>query len=291
MIHARVVEPVQQVDRARPRGGQAHPDLSGELGVGAGHEGRHLLVAHADIVECLGAPAHGAHDPVDAIAGVAEDALHPTGSSVRAIDRQPCWTFSPPGRVWGRTSEDWHRGRGFKAIERRCRRRNRLNCRHRRPAQGTGPAWAQSPGGAAMTRAINDPGNEDPGSLLKPTPTPCSAVPPPRRRKSAAGSRPRTASARASATWRSAPSPAGNNASTPATAPTSAASPLCCWSAAAHGRRPPASWRRAMPWHARSVAMATSRWSANVRVPAGASSRPVGRCCRPEAGHFLPLCC
>lgn len=77
MIHARVVEPVQQVDRARPRGGEAHPDLSGELGVGAGHEGRHLLVAHADIVECLGAPAHGAHDPVDAIAGVAEDALHP----------------------------------------------------------------------------------------------------------------------------------------------------------------------------------------------------------------------
>ncbi|MBI7049297.1 four-helix bundle copper-binding protein [Pseudomonas aeruginosa] len=83
------------------------------------------------------------------------------------MDRQPCWTFSPPGRVWGRTSEDWHRGRGFKAIERRCRRRNRLNCRHRRPAQGTGPAWAQSPGGAAQTRAINDPGNEDPGSLLE----------------------------------------------------------------------------------------------------------------------------
>lgn len=30
-----------------------------------------------------------------------------------------------------------------------------------------------------MTRAINDPGNEDPGSCWKPTPTPCSAVPPP----------------------------------------------------------------------------------------------------------------
>ncbi|WP_193773958.1 four-helix bundle copper-binding protein [Pseudomonas aeruginosa] len=65
----------------------------------------------------------------------------------------------------------------------------------------------------------------DPAPCWKPTPTPCSAVPPSRRRKSAAGSRPRTASARASATWRSAPSPAGNNASTPATAPTSAASP------------------------------------------------------------------
>lgn len=137
-----------------------------------------------------------------------------------------------------------------------------------------------------MTRAINDPGNETPVPCWKPTPTPCSAVPPPRRRKSAAGSQPRPASARASATWRSASSPAGNNASTPATAPTSAASLPCCWSAAAHGRRPPASWRRAMPWHARSVAMATSRWSANVRVPAGASSRPAGHCCRPEAGHF-----
>ncbi|MBW6246668.1 four-helix bundle copper-binding protein [Pseudomonas aeruginosa] len=54
-------------------------------------------------------------------------------------------------------------------------------------------------------------------------------MPPPRRRKSAAGSQPRPASARASATWRSASSPAGNNASTPATAPTSAASLPCCW--------------------------------------------------------------
>lgn len=150
--------------------------------------------------------------------------------------------------------------------------------------------------GAIARRCRHDPRHQrsrktkTPAPCWKPTPTPCSAVPPSRRRKSAAGSRPRTASARASATWRSAPSPAGNNASTPATAPTSAASPLCCWSAAAHGRRPPASWRRAMPWHARSVAMATSRWSANVRVPAGASSRPVGRCCRPEAlWHCMEL--
>ena len=136
-----------------------------------------------------------------------------------------------------------------------------------------------------MTRAINDPGRR-PGSLLETDADAllggAAAQAPEERCRLAA----RPASARASATWRSASSPAGNNASTPATAPTSAASLPCCWSAAAHGRRPPASWRRAMPWHARSVAMATSRWSANVRVPAGASSRPAGHCCRPEAGHF-----
>lgn len=141
-----------------------------------------------------------------------------------------------------------------------------------------------------MTRAINDPGNEDPGSLLETDADALlggAAVQAPEERCRLAS---QTASARASATWRSAPSPAGNNASTPATAPTSAASPPCCWSAAAHGRRPPASWRRAMPWHAPSVAMATSRWSANVRVPAGASSKPVGRCCRPEAlWHCMEL--
>ena len=39
------------MDRARPGGGQAHADLAGELGVGARHEGGHLLVPHLDELE------------------------------------------------------------------------------------------------------------------------------------------------------------------------------------------------------------------------------------------------
>lgn len=141
-----------------------------------------------------------------------------------------------------------------------------------------------------MTRAINDPGNEDPGSLLETDADALlggAAVQAPEERCRLASQDCIRACERYLALCTES---SRNNASTPATAPTSAASPLCCWSAAAHGRRPPASWRRAMPWHARSVAMATSRWSANVRVPAGASSRPVGRCCRPEAlWHCMEL--
>ena len=40
------VEPVQQVDRAGPRGRHADADPAGELRVCARHEGRHLLVPH-----------------------------------------------------------------------------------------------------------------------------------------------------------------------------------------------------------------------------------------------------
>ena len=45
MIELGVVQTVEQMDRARARGRQAHPDLTGEFGVRAGHERRHLLVA------------------------------------------------------------------------------------------------------------------------------------------------------------------------------------------------------------------------------------------------------
>ena len=48
VVELRVVEAVQQVDGAGAGGGDAHADLAGELGVAAGHEGGHLLVARLD---------------------------------------------------------------------------------------------------------------------------------------------------------------------------------------------------------------------------------------------------
>jgi hypothetical protein len=44
MVHLRVVQAVQQVDRAGPGRGQAHPQLPGRLGVGGRHERRRLLI-------------------------------------------------------------------------------------------------------------------------------------------------------------------------------------------------------------------------------------------------------
>ena len=48
VVELGVVEAVQQMDRARAGRGHADADLAGELGMAAGHEGRHLLVADLD---------------------------------------------------------------------------------------------------------------------------------------------------------------------------------------------------------------------------------------------------
>ena len=45
-----VIQSRQQMDRAGARSRIAKPDLAGELGVGGGHEGRHLLVAHLNVL-------------------------------------------------------------------------------------------------------------------------------------------------------------------------------------------------------------------------------------------------
>src|SRR4051794_9241868 len=73
VIQPRVVEPVEQVDGARPRRRHAHADLAGELGVRARGERRELLVARlhethlVDLVE-------RAEEAVDAVPGIAVDA-------------------------------------------------------------------------------------------------------------------------------------------------------------------------------------------------------------------------
>src|SRR5204862_534651 len=79
VIHARVIEAVQKVNRARAAGRQAHADLAGELGVRAGHERRHLLVAHLHQLEfCFFLTGiECTHQAVDAVAWIAVDALYP----------------------------------------------------------------------------------------------------------------------------------------------------------------------------------------------------------------------
>ena len=53
MIHFGIVKPVEQMDRARPAGGEADAHFAGEFGVRAGHEGRHLLVPHLHVIDLL----------------------------------------------------------------------------------------------------------------------------------------------------------------------------------------------------------------------------------------------
>ena len=48
MVELGVVEPVEQVDGAGARGGQADAEAPGRLGVPGGHEGGGLLVVHED---------------------------------------------------------------------------------------------------------------------------------------------------------------------------------------------------------------------------------------------------
>ena len=76
VIHLRVVEAVEQMNRAGTRRREAHADLAGELGVRACHERRHLLMAHLDEAHAIGRALEGAHDAVDAVAGVAVHARH-----------------------------------------------------------------------------------------------------------------------------------------------------------------------------------------------------------------------
>jgi hypothetical protein len=72
-----VVHPGEQVRRAGTGGRHADADLAGELGVGRGHERRHLLVADLDELERQVVALEGAEQAVDAVAGIAEDLLHP----------------------------------------------------------------------------------------------------------------------------------------------------------------------------------------------------------------------
>ena len=71
-----VVQAVEEMDRARPGGGEADTDLAGELGVSARHQRSHLLVAHLDQLGVAVCAVEGADDRVDAVAWIAEDAVN-----------------------------------------------------------------------------------------------------------------------------------------------------------------------------------------------------------------------
>src|SRR5205814_3193160 len=47
-VELRVIEPVEQMNAARPRGREANAEPSGVFGVAAGHERRGLLMANLD---------------------------------------------------------------------------------------------------------------------------------------------------------------------------------------------------------------------------------------------------
>ena len=76
VVRLRVVEPVEQVDRAGAGGRHAHADLAGELRVAAGHERGQFLVARLDELHLVAGAVERAHQPVDAVARIAEDTTH-----------------------------------------------------------------------------------------------------------------------------------------------------------------------------------------------------------------------
>jgi len=69
LVELGIVEPVQKMDSAWPGGREADPKLTGELGVGAGHEGSRLLVANLDETNPVLRCAQRLDDAVDTIAG------------------------------------------------------------------------------------------------------------------------------------------------------------------------------------------------------------------------------
>src|SRR3954453_8975080 len=76
MIELGVIEPVEEVNRARTRCRQADADLAGILGVRAGHEGGHLLVPHLHELELLLEVGQPLIYPTEAVTRVAIHAVH-----------------------------------------------------------------------------------------------------------------------------------------------------------------------------------------------------------------------
>ena len=130
VVQLGVVQPVEQVDRPRARGGHADADPASELGVPDRLEGGHLLVPGLDELRLVVGSAPGGQDPVDPVAGVGEHVLaRPRRAAARAGSRQlsvPCLSFrgrygpsmvrscrrTPGGQVVGRPGGEGHDGQG-----------------------------------------------------------------------------------------------------------------------------------------------------------------------------------
>src|SRR2546423_1584030 len=77
VIQLGVVQPVQEVDGSGTRRRDAYADVVRELGVSAGHERGHLLVAGLDELRALRFGAiERTEEAVDAVSGVSEHAVH-----------------------------------------------------------------------------------------------------------------------------------------------------------------------------------------------------------------------
>src|SRR5665213_452524 len=74
VIEPRVVKPVQEMNRARTGGREAHAELAGELGVRAGHERRQLLMPRLDEFELVAGACETAHQANNAVSRIPEDA-------------------------------------------------------------------------------------------------------------------------------------------------------------------------------------------------------------------------
>ena len=77
MVELRVVQAVEQVDRARTGRGHAHAEPAGELRVADRLERAHLLVPRLDELRLVLGAAPGREDAVDAVARVGEHVLDP----------------------------------------------------------------------------------------------------------------------------------------------------------------------------------------------------------------------
>src|SRR3569833_2590789 len=64
------------MNRALPRGGEAHADFAGEFGVRASHECSHLFMTRLFDGDLPLDALERAHDAVDTVAGIAVDAAH-----------------------------------------------------------------------------------------------------------------------------------------------------------------------------------------------------------------------
>ena len=74
MVQLRVVEAIEQMNRARAGRGQTDTDLASELRVCARHECGHFFVARLDESNAVAGPIERTEDPVDAIPGIPIDA-------------------------------------------------------------------------------------------------------------------------------------------------------------------------------------------------------------------------
>src|SRR4051812_21646217 len=93
------------MDRARSGSRHAYAHLTGELGMAAGHEGRHFLVAHLNEADPVIIAVERAHEAVDAIARISIDSSNTPGgepfenviADVHARCRRACRV--PPSRA------------------------------------------------------------------------------------------------------------------------------------------------------------------------------------------------